>query len=73
MLKDMGWEIDGNDFPPTCVPTGISVTPTSGLVTTEGGGVAAFTVKLDSEPMSDVIIPLRSSRPLEGVADNRHT
>ena len=69
MLKDMGWEIDGNDFPPTCVPTGISVTPTSGLVTTEGGGVATFTVKLDSEPMSDVIIPLRSSRPQEGVAD----
>ena len=69
MLKDMGWEIDDNDFPPSCVPTGISVTPTSGLVTTEGGGVATFAVKLDSEPMSDVIIPLRSSEPQEGVAD----
>ena len=28
-----------------------------------------FAVKLDSEPMSDVTIPLRSSRPQEGVAD----
>ena len=36
MLKDMGWEIDDNNFPPSCVPTGVSVTPTSGLVTTEG-------------------------------------
>ena len=69
MLKDMGWEIDDNNFPPSCVPTGVSVTPTSGLVTTEGGGVATFAVKLDSEPMSDVIIPLRSSEPREGVAD----
>ena len=69
MLKDMGWEIDDNNFPPSCVPTGVSVTPTSGLVTTEGGGVATFTVKLDSEPMSDVIIPLRSSEPQEGMAD----
>ena len=66
MLKDMGWEIDDDDFPPSCVPTGISVTPTSGLVTTEGGGVATFAVRLDSEPMSDVIIPLRSSEPREG-------
>ena len=51
------------------MPTGISVTPTSGLVTTEGGGVATFTVGLDSEPISDVIIPLRSSEPQEGMAD----
>ena len=69
MLKDMGWEIDDDGFPPSCVPTGISVTPTSGLVTTEGGGVATFAVKLDSEPISDVIIPLRISEPREGVAD----
>ena len=69
MLKDLGWEVVGKDFPPSCVPTGVSVTPTSGLVTTEGGGVATFTVGLDSEPMSDVIIPLRSSEPQEGVAD----
>ncbi|MYB27374.1 MAG: hypothetical protein F4X32_07760 [Candidatus Dadabacteria bacterium] len=71
MLKDMGWEVSDEGFPPSCVPTGISVTPTSGLVTTEGGGTAAFQVKLESEPISDVIIPLRSSHPSEGTADTR--
>lgn len=69
MLKDMGWEVNDEDFPPSCVPTGISVTPTSGLVTTEGGGEAAFQVKLESEPISEVAIPLRSSDPSEGTLD----
>lgn len=71
MLKDMGWEVNDEGFPPSCVPTGISVTPTSGLVTTEGGGAASFQVKLESEPISDVIIPLRSSDPSEGTADTQ--
>lgn len=71
MLKDMGWEISDEGFPPSCAPTGISVAPTSGLVTTEGGGAAAFQVKLESEPISDVVIPLRSSHPSEGTADTR--
>ena len=71
MLKDMGWEISDEGFPPSCVPTGITVTPTSGLVTTEEGGMASFTVKLDSEPMSDVIIPVRSKEPDEGVSAPR--
>ncbi len=71
MLRDMGWEINDEGFPPSCVATGISVTPTSGLVTTEGGGAAVFQVKLESEPISDVIIPLRSSDPSEGRADTR--
>ena len=69
MLKDMGWDISAADFPPSCAPTGISVTPTSGLVTTEGGGTAAFRVKLESEPISGVVIPIRSSDPSEGTAD----
>ena len=71
MLADMGWEVSDEGFPPSCVPTGVSVTPTSGLVTTEGGGTAAFRVKLESEPISEVIIPLRSSHPSEGTADTR--
>ena len=71
MLRDMGWEINDEGFPPSCVPTGISVTPTSGLMTTEGGGTAEFSVKLESEPISDVLIPLRSSDPSEGTADTR--
>src|SRR5205085_1360966 len=46
---------------------GITVTPTSGLVTTEAGGTATFTVRLTSQPTADVTIPLSSSRPTEGV------
>ena len=71
MLRDMGWEINDEGFPPSCVATGISVTPTSGLVTTEDGGTATFSVKLESEPISSVRIPLRSSDPDEGVADTQ--
>ena len=69
MLRDMGWEVNDDGFPPSCVPTGITVTPTSGLVTTEDGGTATFSVKLLSEPISSVIIPLRSSDSSEGAAD----
>lgn len=71
MLRDMGWEVNDEGFPPSCVATGISVTPTSGLVTTEDGGTATFSVKLESEPISSVRIPLRSSDPDEGVADTQ--
>lgn len=45
---------------------GINVTPTSGLVTTEAGGSATFTVALGSEPVADVSIGLSSSDPTEG-------
>jgi hypothetical protein len=45
---------------------GVTVDPTSGLVTTEGGGSAAFTVVLDSEPTADVVIDFSSSDTSEG-------
>jgi hypothetical protein len=45
---------------------GFVVTPLSGLVTTEAGGTATFTVALTSQPTADVTIPLRSSNPAEG-------
>ena len=45
---------------------GFTVTPTSGLVTTEAGGTATFTIRLNSEPTADVIIGLSSSNILEG-------
>ena len=45
---------------------GIVVTPTSGLVTTEAGGTATFTVVLTSTPTSDVSIGLSSSDLTEG-------
>ena len=42
------------------------VTPTSGLVTTEAGGTASFTVKLDTAPTANVTIPVSSSDTTEG-------
>ena len=35
---------------------GITVTPTSGLTTTEAGGTATFTVVLNTQPTADVTI-----------------
>ncbi len=46
---------------------GVTVTPSSGLVTTEAGGTATFTVVLTSQPAADVTIPLSSSDQTEGV------
>lgn len=45
---------------------GITVTPTLGLVTTEAGGLATFTVRLSSQPTAPVTIPLLSSDLSEG-------
>jgi len=49
-------------------PAGVIVTPTSGLVTTESGGTATFTVALQSPPSADVTIGLVSDTPGEGTA-----
>ncbi|MFK8113064.1 MAG: Calx-beta domain-containing protein [Rubripirellula sp.] len=49
-----------NDVP------GITVTPTSGLTTTEAGGSATFTVNLDTLPAGDVVISLSSDDESEG-------
>lgn len=46
--------------------SGITVTPTSGLVTTEQGGAASFKVYLNSAPKSTVTIPVSSSNTQEG-------
>ena len=45
---------------------GITVNPTSGLVTTESGGTATFTIVLDTRPNASVSIGLSSSNTLEG-------
>ena len=45
---------------------GVTVTPTSGLITTEAGGAATFTLVLNSQPSADVTIALTSSDPTEG-------
>ena len=51
---------------PPPIPPGITVSPTSGLVTTEAGGTASFSVLLNSQPTADVIIGLSSSDTTEG-------
>lgn len=45
---------------------GITVNPTSGLVTTESGGTATFTVVLTCQPTANVSIGLSSSDTTEG-------
>ena len=46
---------------------GVSVTPTSGLVTTETGGEAQFSVQLTSRPTHNVTIPVSSNDTTEGL------
>jgi hypothetical protein len=45
---------------------GFYVSPTSGLVTTESGGTASFTVRLSLAPSANVTVPLSSSDVTEG-------
>ncbi len=45
---------------------GITVSPTSGLVTSESGGVATFTVRLNTQPIANVAIGISSSNTNEG-------
>ncbi len=47
---------------------GITVAPFAGLVTTEAGGIATFTVVLDSQPSAEVTIGVSSSDTSEGTA-----
>ncbi len=45
---------------------GVTVSPTSGLVTTEAGSTDSFTVHLNSQPTSNVTIDLSSNDTTEG-------
>ncbi len=45
---------------------GITITPISGLVTTEGGGTATFSVVLTSQPLVNISISFRTSDNTEG-------
>jgi hypothetical protein len=77
-----GWIIESRDLPtcnlqtPTgepvasfvfipSPPSGITVTPTN-LVTTELGGKAVFTVELNTEPATNVVVAVVSGDPTEG-------
>lgn len=48
------------------LPPGISITPTSGLSTSEAGGTETFDVVLQTMPTADVTIPLDSNDLSEG-------
>ena len=69
-------DVDGN-YATGVVPNGspatpfsrITVTPTSGLTTTEAGGTATFTVVLISRPIADVTIGLSSSDTTQGTVN----
>jgi hypothetical protein len=45
---------------------GVTINPTSGLTTTEGGGTDTFAIALNTEPDADVTVNLVSSDPTEG-------
>lgn len=47
----------------------IVVSPTSGLLTTEAGGTAPFSIVLNGPPTTDVSIDLSSSSPAEGTVN----
>lgn len=61
-IIDMG----AYEYQTDSVAAGITVTPTSGLVTTESGGTANFTVVLERYPTANVTLALTSSNLAEG-------
>ena len=61
--------VNGSDVAVTTTDddaSGITVNPTSGLITTESGGTATFTIVLTAQPTADVTIALSSSNTNEG-------
>ncbi|SIO26764.1 FG-GAP repeat-containing protein [Singulisphaera sp. GP187] len=61
----LDWSITARSTSAALRPQAV-VTPTSGLVTTEAGGKASFTVRLDNAPRSNVTIPVATSDATEG-------
>ncbi len=60
--------VTNNDNDLGVVPA-VIVSPTQGLQTVEAGtnpGVSSFTVKLNTQPAADVVIPFSSDNPAEG-------
>src|SRR5262245_40105642 len=76
ILGDFGTKPGSGPVPPTDGGNGdggplpqqgpILVNPTSGLLTSEAGRTAQFTIVLKSKPGANVVIPLRSSNTSEG-------
>ena len=61
--------IQGKALPGANNNPAVNVNPTSGLVTNEAGGMASFTVTLNSLPEDDVTIDLTSDNVLEGTVN----
>ena len=61
---DMAFELLGEALVP-----GVTVSPTTGLTTSEAGGQASFTVVLDAPPANDVTLTITSSDSSEGTPD----
>jgi len=61
------YSIVGTVSPVDIRNVGVTVSPTSGLVTTEAGGTATFTIALDAAPLANVTIGLASSDSSEGL------
>lgn len=55
-----------DDLETRILPAAVIVAAAPNLETTEAGGTAHFSVKLDTQPTSDVTIRVRSSNPQEG-------
>ncbi len=61
--------VTNNDNDLGVVPA-VIVSPSQGLQTVEAGtspGVSSFTVKLNTQPAADVVIPFSSNNPAEGI------
>lgn len=61
--------IQGKVLPGANNNPAINVNPTSGLTTTEAGGIASFTVSLNSLPTDDVTVGLSSDNTAEGTVN----
>lgn len=60
-------DIGAYEYQADSAAAGINVTPTTGLVTGEGGATANFTVVLERYPAADVSLALSSSDTSEGI------
>ncbi len=61
------WEIGAVSIKAATTTPGITITPNSGLTTTEAGGTAQFSVVLNTAPTANVTIGLSSSDLTEGI------
>ncbi|HEX8552857.1 MAG TPA: Calx-beta domain-containing protein [Abditibacteriaceae bacterium] len=60
-IQDVDVTVLNDDIP------GITVTPVSGLVTTEAGGKATFSVRLNTQPKNNVTISVSTNDTTEGL------